>query len=137
MQIACPSCAAEYDVPADRMKPGRKTRCARCGTVWAPEPEAEPAPPPEPAAAEPEPPTPASPAITAADRPAGSPSRPPRSAALAAAWLLTALILAGGATSTVVWRAGVMRAWPPSSRILLLFGHVAEKSADIPAKKTQ
>jgi predicted Zn finger-like uncharacterized protein len=127
MQIACPSCSAEYEVPAARMKPGRKARCSRCGTEW-----------PLPAPAEPEPEAPpASAAITATDRPGPAASRPPWTASLAAAWLLTFLILAGGATSTIVWRAGVIRAWPPSSRILLLFGHLPEKPADMPAKKQQ
>ena len=35
MLITCPSCAAEYNVPAP-VAPGRVVRCARCATEWAP-----------------------------------------------------------------------------------------------------
>jgi predicted Zn finger-like uncharacterized protein len=73
MQIACPSCAAEYEVPAARMKPGRKARCSRCGTEWTLPAAAEPEPAPEPEVAvrvhSP------SPAISAMDRLAAAPSR--------------------------------------------------------------
>ncbi len=39
MRVACPECAAEYDLPpalAARLAEGRSVRCARCGTSWAP-----------------------------------------------------------------------------------------------------
>jgi predicted Zn finger-like uncharacterized protein len=49
MRIDCPSCAAAYDVPADRLVAGRAVKCARCGTLWTPPapeaPAAEAAPP--------------------------------------------------------------------------------------------
>ncbi len=135
MQIACPSCAAEYDVPDARAKPGRKARCSRCGTEWTLSAAAEPEPVPVSDAAEPEPAPLPSPAITAMDRLAAARSHPPRSAALVAAWLLTLLLLAGGAASAIIWRAGIARAWPPSGRILLLFDHLPEKSADMPDQK--
>ncbi len=139
MRIACPSCAAEYEVPAARLKPGRSARCAGCGTQWAPEIAAEPAPAteqasgpaPEPAGqatAEPAdlpPPVPASgsgaPVASPADRPAAALSQPAASSALLGAWLLTFLILAGAAGAAVMWRTGIMRTWPPSSHILALF----------------
>ncbi|MFC7735476.1 zinc-ribbon domain-containing protein [Roseomonas sp. GCM10028921] len=90
MRVACPECAAEYDLPpalATRLGEGRTVRCARCGTTWVPGPlpvasaqpaaeaaEAAPAgapPPPAPRREEPvrpavgrgaEPPSPAFPA---------------------------------------------------------------------------
>lgn len=59
MRIACPSCAAEYEVPEAALATGpRLLRCARCGhrfTSAAPAPPT-PAPPSEPPPAEPEPP---------------------------------------------------------------------------------
>src|SRR4051794_8734172 len=36
MRIACPSCGAAYDVPENRLMPGKPVQCARCGTRWAP-----------------------------------------------------------------------------------------------------
>ncbi|MBP0446348.1 zinc-ribbon domain-containing protein [Roseomonas sp. SSH11] len=39
MRVACPECAAEYQLPpalASRLGEGRTVRCARCGTAWAP-----------------------------------------------------------------------------------------------------
>jgi|SRR5271165_304809 len=139
MHIACPSCAAEYEVPATRMKSGRAVRCARCGAQWKPVVDVDPAPPPEPPgppAAEPRPVTPPPPpvtppppAVTATDRMETSPTRSPRPAGLLAAWLLTFLLLAGMGVAAVVWRAGIMRAWPPSSHILARFDRLPEQSA--------
>ncbi len=57
MQIVCPTCAAVYQVPGDRLERRKSVRCTRCGEGWAPglratapesaapaenEPEAEP-----------------------------------------------------------------------------------------------
>ena len=116
MQIACPSCGATYEVPAARLKPGRSARCAACGAEWKPAAETEPAPP----EAEPPPAIPAAspvaeaaavpaPFLSAMERLAAEPSPSPRSPALLAAWLLTALLLAAGGISAVVWRAEIMR----------------------------
>nr|WP_294543735.1 zinc-ribbon domain-containing protein [uncultured Rhodopila sp.] len=142
MQIACPSCAATYEVPAARLKPGRSVRCSACGAEWKPAPEAEPEPPPpaEPPAAIPlatagaEPAAPPAPFLTAMERLAAEPSRPPRSPVLLAAWLVTFLLLASGGISAVVWRAEIMRVWPPSSHILTLFDRMPEKPALISGK---
>jgi predicted Zn finger-like uncharacterized protein len=136
MQIACPSCAAAYDVPDARLKPGRSVRCSACGAEWKPAPEDDATPPPEvatppPAGPEAEPAAPPTPLLTAMERLAAEPSRPPRSPALLAAWLLTFLLLGGGGISAVVWRADIMRTWSPSSRILALFGGLPEKPAVI------
>ena len=43
MRVACPECAAEYDLPpavAARLDGGKTVRCARCGTTWSPPPPA-------------------------------------------------------------------------------------------------
>jgi predicted Zn finger-like uncharacterized protein len=135
MQIACPGCAATYEVPATRVKPGRAVRCSACGAEWQTAPEAEPEPPPE--AADTPPAAPPGPALTATERLAAEPSRPPRSPALLAAWLLTVLLLGAGGASAVVWRAEIMRLWPPGSRILALFGSLPEKPAAISGKTSQ
>jgi predicted Zn finger-like uncharacterized protein len=39
VQIVCPSCASRYRVAAKNVD-GRKTKCAKCGTIWAPKAEA-------------------------------------------------------------------------------------------------
>jgi predicted Zn finger-like uncharacterized protein len=36
MRIACASCNAAYDVPSERVPPGKGVKCARCGTIWVP-----------------------------------------------------------------------------------------------------
>ena len=36
MRITCPSCAAHYEVPAARLRPGKLVRCVRCGADWLP-----------------------------------------------------------------------------------------------------
>jgi len=144
MQIACPSCAASYEVPSARLKPDRSVRCSRCGAEWKPVREAgpeAPPPPPEPSPAEPspaeppaEPAVPPTPFLAAMERLAAEPSRPPRPPALLAAWLLTFLLLGAGCVSAVVWRAEIMRVWPPSGRILALFDRMPEKPALISGK---
>lgn len=34
MNVLCPSCAAQYDVPQSQMARPRLLRCARCSTEW-------------------------------------------------------------------------------------------------------
>ena len=53
MRIACLRCNAAYDVPPERVPPGRAVRCARCGESWTPVPMSaamveDPDPDPEP-----------------------------------------------------------------------------------------
>jgi predicted Zn finger-like uncharacterized protein len=122
MRIACPSCAAEYEVPASRLTPGRKVRCTRCGEQWAAVQEAEEPPPPavdpEPAEVEPRAALAApSPTITAMDRLA-APAPPPRSVALIAAWVATFVALGTVMVAAVVWRGPIVRAWPSSGWVL-------------------
>lgn len=122
MRIVCPSCDAAYELPASRLKPGRMVRCARCGSDWVPEAEqeavAEEAPPEPGPAPEPDDFGEELPEITAMDRLAASPARPPLRAGLIAAWVLTFVVLAGAAAATFGWRNAVVQAWPPSGRIL-------------------
>lgn len=41
--LTCPQCAAAYRLPAGRIPgPGKKLKCAACGHVWVPFPQAEP-----------------------------------------------------------------------------------------------
>ena len=61
MRIACPACAATYDVPDQMLGTGRKVRCGKCGNQWVPTvapAETSAVPPTPPPAAEPEPPLP-------------------------------------------------------------------------------
>ena len=97
MRIACPSCAAEYEVPDAALAGGpRRLRCARCGHLFLaelPAPPVEAPPPDRPApAAGAEPPdlgaamppaegaraaAAAEPPDAAAEPPAEAPARPP------------------------------------------------------------
>jgi predicted Zn finger-like uncharacterized protein len=139
MQIACPSCAAAYEVPESRLTRRKLVRCVRCRTEWLPViPTGDVVPPPEPF--EPRPPlSPAGswPPITAMDRLAAVP--PPRRspAALLGAWALTAVVLTGSLVATLIWRDAVMRAWPESALILAPFGHAVADPAQIATKKTE
>lgn len=125
MRIACPSCAAEYEVPSSRLPPGRLVRCVRCGGEWIAVHEAEEAPPPE----TPEPlDAPAETEVQAAPQPAPAafqrlaaplpPVTKPVSVALIVAWVVSFAVLAAAASATLAWKADIERAWPPSARLL-------------------
>lgn len=140
MRIACPSCAAEYNVP-ERLLAGapRMLRCSRCGTEF-PLPVVEPAPPPpEPApepvperAPEPEPepvppahepePQPGSPALVVPERTPVAVEDGGASPALLRAWAASLLALAAGVVALVLFRGGLMEAWPPSVRLFAALG---------------
>ncbi|MBP0495613.1 zinc-ribbon domain-containing protein [Pararoseomonas indoligenes] len=139
MRVACPECSAEYDLPpalADRLasRPdgARTVRCARCGTAWAPRPEAPaPAPPPEDAPAPPPTasadttPFPAFPIIERPDDHAPPPPPAPlprRGRAPALAWAASLLLLAGAAAAAWHWRIDVVEAWPPAARAYVALG---------------
>lgn len=135
MRIACPSCAAEYEVP-DRLLagPARRLRCARCAAEFAlPDTGAAPPPPPvqdpPPAPAPPEaapspapppadpPPTPRVPLATAHDAPeAGG------ATALRRAWAASVLLVLGATASLLLFRGTVMEAWPPATRLFATLG---------------
>jgi predicted Zn finger-like uncharacterized protein len=142
MRIACPSCAATYEVPDSRLKPGQMVRCARCGGEWVP--KAEPEHVTESLASD-EPETgpytgqevetaKAQPALTAMDRLASPPPPPPWSRSLLAAWILTGAVLTGAVAATIIWRQEFMSIWPPSSRILGPNDRLPSKPDRIPGK---
>jgi predicted Zn finger-like uncharacterized protein len=137
MQIACPGCAATYEVPASRLTPGRSVRCASCNRVWKPELLAKPPPPP--VEAEPEPQLQSG--TTSADamqRLAASPAVPARRPiGLAVAWVASLLLLAGAGAGVVLWRETIIRAWPPSGRILALLGPLPAQPAQMPGNTAQ
>jgi predicted Zn finger-like uncharacterized protein len=145
MRIACPSCAAAYEVPEIRLKPRKMVRCARCGGEWSPVPQTEgagdapPAPQPsEPAEHEaehePKPAVVLAP-VTAMDRLAAKPSPPPpRSTGLIGAWILTVAVLAAAISVTIVWRQEFMSVWPPSGRILAPIDDMLSKPERIAGK---
>jgi predicted Zn finger-like uncharacterized protein len=148
MRIACPSCAAEYEVPEARLTPHKMVRCVRCGGEWVPvweAPEAvaypaaaETAPdPPASASAETRAaPAPSLPAMTAMDRLAAASPIPPRSrTGLIGAWGLTFFVLGGAMAATVLWREEVIRVWPASSRILAPIGHILSQPGPTPGTK--
>jgi predicted Zn finger-like uncharacterized protein len=130
MRIACPNCAAEYEVPAPRLTPGKLVRCARCGGKWVAVPEAE-----EPPDADD---TPAqheshhhedaeafSPPMTAMDRLAASTPQRARPTGLTAAWIISFIVIIAAVAAVIVWREPLRHAWPPIGRILPLVDHPA------------
>ena len=133
MRIECPACAATYEVPEDRLAPGRLVRCARCGSDWMPLPPApvpEPALAPEPAAeAEPEVPSPRlapSPAVVPLPARALERLKAPRLrlhlSALSIAWALSVIVLLAAMWGAYAGRDAIMRAWPPSVRAYAALG---------------
>jgi predicted Zn finger-like uncharacterized protein len=131
MRIACPSCGAEYDVP-DRLLagPARTLRCSRCGADFAlpslaatpPPPAAPPAIVAAPAAAlpapAPEPEAPPAPAV-----PERAPvARDPRDRALVGAWAASVVVVLGGVAAMLAFRAQLMSAWPPVTRLFSVLG---------------
>lgn len=134
MRIACPSCAAAYEVPDQLVIPGRRTRCARCGHQWVAVPvesdlpppvPLDPNPPEEPETAGDEvPPPPRRSAVPKAPPPA-----PPRSGPwLRLAWAASLLMLVGLGVAGVLGRHAVMTAWPPSARLYAALGLAGEGS---------
>jgi predicted Zn finger-like uncharacterized protein len=150
MQIICPSCAAVYSVPDEKLA-GRAVKCARCSTTWTPDPPPIqamaapvveplpqrrapamlPAPEPKP---EPKPEPPPPPPVTAG--PAGraepewpfitsiqQPTRPdPRPKGLMVAWVASIALLGAVVVGAYARRDAVMEAWPPSQRVYAAFG---------------
>jgi predicted Zn finger-like uncharacterized protein len=145
MRIVCPSCAAEYEVPASRMSPQRKVRCARCGGAWlASETPAPAAVDPDPLEfrAEPEDEQDAEsttglPSVTAMDRLTATAHRTRTPVGLVAAWVMTFVALAAGVSAVIIWRAPLVQAWPASSRILGRVEPVAQAPARTTAKAAE
>jgi len=133
MRIVCPSCGAAYEVPEDRLVPGRIVRCARCGSDWAPlaaAPASEPEPPrleerlapPEPVPPLPEPPPLVAPKEERLVATAAAPERRRGGTALLVAWILSFLVLAAAAWAAYDRREDVIRAWPASERAYAVLG---------------
>lgn len=115
----------------DRLLAGatRTLRCSRCATEFAlPAPVVAAVPPPPPAAAPapapeavPEPPAPEPPVTPVV--PERTPvARDPRDRALLGAWAASVLVVAGGAAAMLVFRAQLMAAWPPVTRLFAVLG---------------
>jgi predicted Zn finger-like uncharacterized protein len=142
MRIVCSSCAAEYEVPALRLRPGKLVRCARCGNKWLPVDQAEEGAPSDTADEQRAPDVELQnagslPEVTAMDRLAATPVRPAARTGLIAAWVLTFVVLASAVAATVGWRDEVVRAWPPSGRILTTTGHSAARQSHTAVKKAE
>lgn len=132
MRIACPTCSAEYEVPASRLTPGKAVRCAQCGGEWTASSDAEEIEPPRTAAPDPAaevegaPTTSAAPTapplspppLSVTDRIAAAPARPARNVPLISAWLVTWIVVAGAVAATIAWRENIIRVWPQSGWIL-------------------
>jgi predicted Zn finger-like uncharacterized protein len=127
MRIACPGCAAEYEVPSLNLKPNRKVRCAQCDAQWVPVGDAAATPPDEAPDTAVQQPMPAA-GETAMDRLAATTPRQP-SGALRAAWALTVLVLVGSAAAAFTWRSHVTQVWPASAWVLGMVDRVVPAQA--------
>ncbi len=135
MRIVCPACRAAYEVPAPVVDAGRTLRCTRCEAQFSASaaqesraPAEQVGPPATSASAAPSdsagfhaeeaarPPTSGEPPS------AKAPSRLP--AAVLACWVLSLVVLAGGAAAALAWRQQVMVAWPPSARAYAALGYL-------------
>jgi predicted Zn finger-like uncharacterized protein len=136
MRITCPSCGADYEVPASRLTSHKMARCVRCQAEWVPahtDRDAELAP----AGHVPfESPIESLPPVTAMDRLAASPAVPASSPGLLVAWVLTLVVLVGALAATVAWRGAIIQAWPQSALILAPFGQPAPAPAQTAGKTT-
>jgi predicted Zn finger-like uncharacterized protein len=154
MRIACPQCAAEYDVPDAALAAGPRTlKCARCAHQFqaslpspaAPAPAASfpaapKAPPPDgarPAAARPDAlaersaapdrpppsrgPTQSMPIDPPLPRLGDAPASPTDRFALLG-WLLTVAVVVVGLLAGYAFRAEIMAAWPPATRLFAALG---------------
>ncbi|MDR3538274.1 MAG: zinc-ribbon domain-containing protein [Acetobacteraceae bacterium] len=127
MRIACPSCAVTYEVPDSRLKPGRKLRCARCNSEWAPvaarTPVPEPDSPPLDSPLEDErSPLRTQPTVSAMDLLAAHRKRQESPRSLRIAWIASIVVLVGLLVAGLVWRRGIMAGWPPSARLYGMVG---------------
>lgn len=132
MSLVCPSCAAVYDVPAERLG-GRAARCVRCGHEWRPNagPAAQPLPPvPVPPEARsiypvppPDPPPPAALMARAAPIPDAEPfAVTPAGSGAILGWLASLLLVFGLLWAAYAYREPIMAAWPPSIRVYAALG---------------
>jgi predicted Zn finger-like uncharacterized protein len=136
MQLACPACAAIYNVPDSMIGEGRMIHCARCAHEWFALPllkAALPEPVPAPAMPEasPAPPEPRAPIALAPPPPpprmAEAPPPPePKSLQsqllLRLAWVASLGLVAWGGYFVWTERARMTELWPPIARLYGLFG---------------
>jgi predicted Zn finger-like uncharacterized protein len=143
MRITCPACAATYEVPDRLIGTGRSLRCRSCGHAWRVEPEAgtaESPPPPPPAPLPdpgplPDPPAPAIPPALPTPRrapqlidpplPRSEALRRPAGPALRLAWAASLLAVLGIGLGLWLFRAEIVEAWPPATRLFLMLGSTA------------
>ena len=148
MRVTCPECGAEYDVPDTALHAARRLRCSACGASWDWTPPATPKPEPartepplreEPAAATPEPESPPEPSPGPARQPVREPPRieviperrimppepppsPRQKGMVMLAWAASLALLIAALVAIYVWRAPIMRAWPPAIRLFAALG---------------
>jgi predicted Zn finger-like uncharacterized protein len=137
MRIACPSCSSAYDVPDERLKPGRRVRCAQCHAEWVPtltDPDLLDEEALASAIREEEPVadrlgsatgTVPAPVATAMERLAANPAAKRSTPLLWAAWVASIVILAFGLMTCYTDRDAVMRLWPPSVHLYSALGLAA------------
>jgi hypothetical protein len=77
------------------------------------------------------------PEVTAMDRLAASPASPSGRTNLTRAWVLTFVVLAGAVAIAFTWRDTVIRAWPPSGRILEGTSHATPQPLSTEVKKAE
>ena len=120
MQLACPACAATYQVPDALIGGGRQMQCVRCGEGWfATAPSyAEMSVPSPSALAAPRIAPPAQPLLSepADAAPMGG------SRKLALAWSASIIVWLGGLYALCHARLVLAEAWPPIARLYAALG---------------
>lgn len=124
MQLACPACAATYQVPDALIGDGRQMHCVRCGEEWFARP---PAPLPIIAVPAPVVEVETSPTVPVVAKPpplvaATAPAKRSGSLALLLAWLGSVGLWAGGLYGLWAMRQELSTFWPPIARLYALLG---------------
>jgi predicted Zn finger-like uncharacterized protein len=132
MILTCPECATGYFVDDSQMRPGgRKVRCANCGARWTAYPEGalelvsseEGAFARELAIEATEPPPITAEELPRVFRDRAQEERRMRQAAVAGvAWAAAAVVVIALIAIVVVFRDGVVRAWPPTASFYAAIG---------------
>jgi predicted Zn finger-like uncharacterized protein len=136
MKLACPTCAALYNVPDSMIGEGRMMQCARCAHEWfarplpaeAPLPASAPeagTPAPEVAPALPAPPAPialAPPSRIGEVPPSPEPGSLLGQLPLRLAWAASLGLVVWGGYFAWTERARMAELWPPIAKLYRLFG---------------
>lgn len=138
MLLACPTCSTAYEVPEERLKPGRKVRCAQCRTQWVPvalAPTDDPEPTDDQRSSDAPTRDQMSPPlrhVSAMDRLAAVTRHRQSDLALPVAWAASVIALLALATAAYLERDPVVRLWPATARLYAAPGVGARATGAVP-----